>query len=83
MPQFTKGSSGNPLGRPLGSRNRTGLALRLDKMVTAAAEGIVAGLVERAQAGARCFRGRRAPGAPLGRPRGPLMTDPSAATACS
>jgi hypothetical protein len=38
MPQFTKGSSGNPRGRPRGSRNHTGLAVRLDKMVTAEAE---------------------------------------------
>jgi hypothetical protein len=49
--KFAPGHSGNPTGRPPGSRNRAGLAARLDRLVTAAATDIVEGLVERARAG--------------------------------
>jgi hypothetical protein len=73
MPQFAPGHSGNPGGRLPGSRNRTGLAARLDKMVAAEAVGLVEGLLERAHAG-DASGGRRAPGAPLGRLRGPPVT---------
>ena len=47
--RYLPGTSGNPRGRPRGSGR--GLAARLDRLVAAAAEGIVAGLVERAKAG--------------------------------
>lgn len=49
--RFAPGSTGNPRGRPRGSRNRQGLAARLDKLVAAAAVGLVEGLLERARAG--------------------------------
>jgi hypothetical protein len=49
--RFAPGHTGNPGGRPPGSRNRTGLTARLDKLVAAGAVGLVEGLLERARAG--------------------------------
>jgi hypothetical protein len=49
--RFAPGHTGNPRGRPSGSRNGGGLTARLDRLVAVAAESIVAGLVERAKEG--------------------------------
>jgi hypothetical protein len=49
--RFAPGRSGNPRGRPPGSRNGGGLAARLDKMVAVEAVRLVQGLLERAKAG--------------------------------
>ncbi len=49
--RFVPGHTGNPRGRPPGSRNHEHLADRLDKLALASAEAIVEGLIERAKAG--------------------------------
>jgi hypothetical protein len=49
--RFAPGHTGNPRGRPRGSRNGGGLAARLDRLVAAEAVGLVQGLLERAKAG--------------------------------
>jgi hypothetical protein len=49
--RFAAGATGNPRGRPRGSRNHEHLVDRLDRMVANEAVGIVATLLERAKAG--------------------------------
>jgi hypothetical protein len=47
--QFQKGQSGNPAGRPRGSRNRA--SIRMQEMLEQKAEGLVTKVVELAMAG--------------------------------